>query len=162
MGGSRLTPVSIGVAPLAMASSFFHSDNHSRNLDVVQRNVIHGECLRTCRDIIDACFQTRLRTAALNDAVATMARSADPADHLARREAEASVSRFGALGTFLANFRDDALRERCTQLAAKLLAIARDTDKQPREACAKANAEAAPLFGEMNEDRARTARLAFL
>ncbi len=161
MSGARWTLVSIVVATLAMASSFFQSYNYSRNLDVVQRNVIRGEYLRTCRDIIDAYFQIKMRTYAMHEAAAS-GRAADAAEPLVQREVEASVFRFGALGTFLANFRDDAIRERYTQLSWKLLAIARDTYKQPREAFDKAFAGADTLFGEMNEDCARTARLSFL
>lgn len=161
-GASRLTYVSIVVAVLAMASSFFQSYNYSRNLDVVQRNVIRAEYLRTCRDIIDAYFQIKMRTYAMHEAVTAPGRGAEPADPLAQRELEAGVFRFGALGTFLANFRDDAIRERYTQLSWKLLAIARETHRQPREAFDKAYGEADTLFGEMNEDCARTARLSFL
>jgi hypothetical protein len=157
---SRLTYLSLAVATLAMVSSFFQSYNYSRNLEVVQRNVIRGEYLRTCRDIIDAYFQIKMRTYAMHEAAG--AAGAEPAAPLAQREVEASVFRFGALGTFLANFRDDAVRERYTQLSWKLLAIARETFKQPREAFDRAYGEADTLFGEMNEDCARTARLSFL
>ncbi|KAF0118812.1 MAG: hypothetical protein FD152_4611, partial [Xanthobacteraceae bacterium] len=135
---------------------------YSRNLDVVQRNVIRGEYLRTCRDIIDAYFQIKMRTYAMHEATTAHGRGPEVVDPLIQREVEASVFRFGALGTFLANFRDDAIRERYTQLSWKLLAIARDTYKQPREAFDKAFAGADTLFGEMNEDCARTARLSFL
>jgi hypothetical protein len=72
------------------------------------------------------------------------------------------VFKFGALGTFLANFRDDRVRERYTQLSWKLLAIARETYKAPRADFDKAYAEADTLFGEINEDCAKTARLSFL
>ena len=162
MGGSRLTLVSIVVATLAMASSFFQSYNYSRNLDVVQRNVIRGEYLRTCRDIIDAYFQIRMRAYALHEVSAATGRDAGDADLQARREVEANVFRFGALGTFLANFRDDAVRDRYTQLTGRLLAIARDAYRQPREAFDRAFGEADTQFGDMNEDCARTARLSFL
>lgn len=158
--GSRLTLVSIVVATLAMASSFFQSFNYSRNLDVVQRNVLRGEYLRTCRDIIDAYFQIRLRAMAMHEA--HVARATEGVDAAMRRDAEANVFKFGALGTFLANFRDDAVRQRYTELSWKLLAIVRETYAQPREPFDRAYAEADGLFGEMNEDCARTARLMFL
>ena len=118
--------------------------------------------LRTCRDIIDAYFQIKMRTYAMHEATSAHGRGPEVVDPLIQREVEANVFKFGALGTFLANFRDDAIRERYTQLSWKLLAIARDTYKQPREAFDKAFGEADTLFGEMNEDCARTARLSFL
>ena len=40
------------------------------------------------------------------------------------REVEAQVYKFGALGTFLANFRDEAVRRRYTDLSSLLLTIA--------------------------------------
>ncbi|WP_164305291.1 hypothetical protein, partial [Streptococcus pneumoniae] len=73
------------------------------------------------REIIDAYFQIKMRAYAMNEASNTLR----PADAASQREAEAVVFKFGALGTFLANFRDDAVRERYTQLSWKLLALVR-------------------------------------
>ncbi len=143
-----------------MASSFFQSFNYSRNLDVVQRNVLRGEYLRTCRDIIDAYFQIRLRAMAMHEAHA--ARGTEAVDAMMRRDAEANVFKFGALGTFLANFRDDAVRQRYTELSWKLLAIVRDNLCPAARALRQGLCRSDGLFGEMNEDCARTARLMFL
>lgn len=154
----RLATVSIVVAALAMISSFFQSWNYSRNLDVVQRNVIRSEYLRTCRDIIDAYFAIKMRAYGMQEMVAA-GREVEPT---AMREGEAHVFRFGALGTFLANFRDDAVRDRYTQLSWQLLAIMRVTFRAPRADFERAYGAADRLFGDMNEDCARTARLSFL
>lgn len=155
---SPLTMVSIVIATLAMISSFFQSWNYARNLDVVQRNVLRSEYLRTCRDIIDAYFTIKQRAYAMNEAAIA---GAAGQNGMPQREAEASVFRFGALGTFLANFRDDAVRERYTRLSWSLLTVVRETWREPREAFDRAYRDADTIFGEMNEDCARTARLSF-
>lgn len=149
-----LPVISLCVAGLSLSAAFYQNYSHSRNIEVVQRNVIRAEYLRTCREIIDAYFQIRLRATALNEA--------ETADPLARREVEAQVYKFGALGTFLANFRDEAVRRRYTDLSSLLLTIARGAYRQPRADFDKAYAEADLAFGDMNEDCARTARLAIL
>lgn len=154
---SLLPIVSLCVAGLSLMAAAYQSYSHSRNLDVVQRNVIRAEYLRTCREIIESYFQIRLRAEAMNEA----ARSA-PIDALGRREAEAMVFRFGAQGTFLANFRDDTVRRLYTDLSWRLLAIIREAVDKPRSDFDAAYAEADRLFNHMNEDCARTARLAIL
>jgi hypothetical protein len=159
---SYLPYLSLVVAGLSLGSSMFQGYSYTRQLDIAQRNVIRGEYLRTCRDIIDAYFQIKMRSYAMNEAVGTSGRGPEAVDPLIQRELEASVFKFGALGTFLANFRDDQVRERYTQLSWKLLAIARETYKSPRADFDKAYAEADVMFGEVNEDCAKTARLSFL
>lgn len=158
---SYLPYMSLVVAGLSLGTSMFQGYSYTRQLDVAQRNVIRGEYLRTCRDIIDAYFQIKMRAYAMNETMAKQDGSGS-IDPLVQREAEASVFRFGALGTFLANFRDDRVRERYTQLSAKLFAIARDSYRAPRADFDRAYAEVDTLFAEINEDCARTARLTFL
>lgn len=155
-----LPVISLCVAGLSLSAAAYQSYSHGRNIEVVQRNVIRAEYLRTCREIIDAYFQIRLRATAMNEAATTPGRSSDAADAMAQREAEAQVYKFGALGTFLANFRDEAVRRRYTDLSWRLLAIARGAARQPRADFDKVYAEADALFDDMNEDCARTARLA--
>lgn len=155
-----LPVISLCVAGLSLSAAAYQSYSHGRSIQVVQRNVIRAEYLRTCREIIDAYFQIRLRATALNEAAA--GRSPEAADAMAQREAEAQVYKFGALGTFLANFRDEAVRQRYTDLSRRLLTIARGASRQPRADFDKAYAEADLAFGDMNEDCARTARLAIL
>lgn len=158
---SLLPIVSLAVAGLSLGAAAYQSYSHGRNLEVIQRNVIRGEYLRTCREIIDSYFQVRMRTTAMNEIAGGEGGQA-AVDAMMRREAEAQVYKFGALGTFLANFRDQTIRQRYTDLSWKLLAIAREAYRLPRADFDKAYAEADTLFGDMNEDCARSARLAIL
>ncbi|MBN8944129.1 MAG: hypothetical protein J0H01_31765 [Rhizobiales bacterium] len=155
---AALPAVSLCLAGLSLGVAAYQSYSHGRSLEIVQRNVIRAEYLRTCREIIDAYFQIKMRAYAMNEASNTLR----PADAASQREAEAVVFKFGALGTFLANFRDDTVRERYTQLSWKLLALVRETYKMPRPDFDKAYGEADGLFDDMNQDCARTARLSFL
>lgn len=149
--------VSLCVAGMSLMAAAYQSYSHGKNLDVVQRNVIRAEYLRTCREIIESYFQIRLRAEAMNEAARTA-----PVEAMGRREAEAMVFRFGAQGTFLANFRDEAVRQRYTDLSWRLLAIVREAVDKSRADFDAAYAEADRLFNDMNEDCARTARLAIL
>jgi hypothetical protein len=162
--GRNLLPiVSLFVAGMSFAAAGYQSYSHHRNLEIVQRNVIRAEYLRTCREIIEAYFAVKMRAYAMNEAVIAQGRGPDVVDPLIQREVEGQVFKFGALGTFLANFREEGgIRERYTQLSWKLLAIVSESFKQPRVDFDKAYAEADTLFGDMNEDCARTARLSIL
>ncbi|WP_439576146.1 hypothetical protein [Phreatobacter sp.] len=149
--------VSLFVAGLSLMAAAYQSYSHGKNVEVIQRNVVRAEYLRTCREIIEGYFQIRLRAEALNEAART-----GPIEATGRREAEALVFRFGAMGTFLANFRDEAVRQRYTDLSWRLLAIVREAVDKPKAEFDTAYAGADRLFTDMNEDCAKTARLAIL
>ncbi|MEI8147333.1 MAG: hypothetical protein WCH83_17920 [Alphaproteobacteria bacterium] len=156
---NALTLISIVVSLLALGSSFVQNYNYARNLQIVQRNVIRSEYLRTCRDIIDAYFAVKQLGYALNEGATATPPTLEPGS---AREAEAHVFKFAALGTFLANFRDDRTRESYTKLSWALLEIVRETYKGPRADFDKAYGAADASFGEINEDCAKTARLEYL
>lgn len=143
-----LPTLSLLIASLSLASSISQSFNYRRNIETVQQNVLRAENLKTCREIIDVFFSFRLKA---EDAQAH--RSADTA-----RELKAFVYRFGALGTYLANFTPETARERYTALTWKLNDIAEKAGAwSPAEFDAKF-AEADKAFGTLNEDCARLAQ----
>jgi hypothetical protein len=146
IGPSQLALISICVAMLSMGSSFFQSWNYARNIESVQRNVLRAENLRTCRDIIDVFFQFRLKA---EEAQA----SGKSAPNL-----KALVYRFGALGTFLANFRDEPVRQRYSKLSWEMNAIAAGAATlSPAEFQARF-AVADTEFATLNEDCVRAAQ----
>jgi hypothetical protein len=110
-----LPAIALTVSLLSLISSGFQSWNYARNIESVQRNVLRAENLRTCKDIIEVFFQLRLKAEEANRTTAG-----------APLEMKSLAYRFGALGTFLANFRDDAVRLRYTQLSWELLRIANE------------------------------------
>ncbi len=143
---SILSIVSLVIAVLSLASSFFQSWNYARNIEAVQRNVLRAENLRTCRDIIDVFFQFRLKSDEAN-----MSRSPS-------MELKPLVYKFGALATHLANFREDAVRERYAQLNWEMLSVADKaaTDSQADYQTHFARLDAA--FAGLNDDCAKAAQ----
>jgi hypothetical protein len=114
--------------------------------------VVRAENLRTCRDIIDVFFQLRLQAEESNRARST-------ANDMGMK---VLAYKFGALGTFLANFRDEAVRQRYTELSFDLLKVATeagtlsDADFQALYTRIDRN------FGTVNDDCASTAHFKLL
>ena len=141
------------IAILSVLSSIYQGYLFAHSIDLIQRNVLRGEYLRTCREIIDTYFQVKLAVTQLAEP------AANPTAATATANANNLVGKFGALGTYLANFQDEEIRVRYTGLThelARLVATARDRGAgEP----AKRFAEADRLFGQMNEDCVRLAQV---
>jgi hypothetical protein len=115
------------IAALSLITSMYNNYLNSKALDVVQHSLGRGEYLRTCRDIIEAYFQVKFR-------VGLLAPGANPTSGIptsARADAENSVNKFAALGTYLANLGDERAREQYTHLSWELEKIAREAGKTP-------------------------------
>jgi hypothetical protein len=110
----------LGIALLSLVSSIFQSLNYARNIESAQQNVLRGESLKTCRDIIEVFFLFRLKAEEANR-LSLSARAANkPMAEIVAIELKALVYKFGALGTFLANFREKEARVSYTELTWKL------------------------------------------
>jgi hypothetical protein len=121
---SRVRAILLGyfpmfIATLSLLTSIYSSYLNSKFVDFIQRNAGRTEYLRTCKEIIDAYFQVKMRVAAVNGA-------AGRPDQGLQTEAANAVAKFGALGTYLANLRDEATRERYTKLTMDLDKLAHD------------------------------------
>jgi hypothetical protein len=141
----------LAIAILSLVSSFFQSVNYSRQIDSAQRNVLRAESLRTCRDIIDVFFQFRLKAEEAN-------RMRGAGNALIAAELKSLVFKFGAFGTFLANFQDDAARKLYTDLSWDSLAIAEGAATLSSEEFAQRFAAAETKFGKLNEDCVKAAQ----
>src|SRR5258707_14571160 len=133
------------IATLSLATSIYNGYLNNKFVELIQHNVTRGESMRTCKDIIDAYFQVKLRTSLL---------TTNSGAGVETREAEATnaVSHFAALGTYLANLQDEATRARYTRLSqelAKAVAAARTTAPGDID---KLFASADILFAGMNDD----------
>ena len=76
----------------------------------------------------------------------------------AQSDAAAAVARIGALGTYLANLRDDPKRERYTELSRALEKIVADAPRTPAAQREKMFEPADRLFAEMNDDCVKSAK----
>jgi hypothetical protein len=143
------------IAALTLLTQSFQSYNYARNIESAQRNVLRAEALKTCRDIIDVFFQFRLKADEAN-------RMRDAASPMAAPEMKTLASRFGAYGTFLANFQDEDARYRYTVLARELAAIADAAAGMAQAAFAARFEKAEERFGQLNEDCVKAAQARLL
>ena len=151
---ASLPMISLMIAGLSLASSITQSFNYRKNIESVQTNVLRTENLKTCRDIIEVFFAFRLKA---EEANALHAKDADLVQ--TRREMKSLVYRFGALGTYLANFTPDAARERYTKLSWLLNDIAEKGIALPQPAFEARFVEADAAFSTLNEDCVKSTRL---
>jgi hexokinase len=151
-----ILPLSIAV--LSLLSSIFQSWNYSRNIESAQRNILRSENLRSCKDIIDVYFQFRLKTEETNR-LAVIARAAGKSSNdMATIEIKALVYKFGALGTFLANFREKEARVTYTELTWRLNELAEKADSISAEEFTRLFNEIDARFVSFNQDCVRAAQ----
>jgi hypothetical protein len=138
------------IATLSLLTSIYNGYLNNKFVELIQFNVTRGEYMRTCKDIIDAYFQIKLKTSLL---------ASNSGASVETREAEAAnaVSHFAALGTYLANLQNEAARARYSRLSqelTKVVAAARTTTPVDID---KLFAPADEMFAGMNDDCIKTA-----
>ncbi len=146
---SRLAMISVVIALMSLAASVLQNINYARSIDSVQRNVLRAESLRTCKELIDIFFRFRLKAEMANQTGAA---------NMAGAEIKALAYQFGALGTFMANFREDTLRSRYAALAWHLNRIADEAAGLPKPEFDKLFEEADTQFTAINTDCVRAAQ----
>jgi hypothetical protein len=144
------------IAVLSLVTSIFNGYLNNKFVDTIQRNFGRAEYLKTCKEIIDAYFQVKFRAGIVN-ANAGGARAGGGAS-AAQIDASNAVNKFAALGTYMANLRDDPTREQYTRLTRELETIVRDAGKTPPAELAKRFEPADKLFTDMNNDCVKTAQ----
>jgi hypothetical protein len=137
------------IATLSLCTSIYNGYLNNQFLDLIRNNTARVESLHTCKEIIDAYFQVKFRVAALSGGA-----GGGPGAAMSATQAEAAnaINRFAALGTYLANLRDDATRQRYTGLTQELEKIVAQAPRTPRDGTAKLFEAADQLFGTMNDD----------
>ena len=155
---SRVRAITLGyfpmfIATLSLVTSIYNGYLNSRFVDFIQRNAGRTEYLRTCKEIIDAYFQIKVRITAVNAAGERSAASTS-----AQGEAANAVAKFGALGTYLANLRDEPTRERYTQVTTDLEKLARDAVGFSEGELSKRYEVADREFTSMNSDCIKSAK----
>lgn len=136
------------IATLSLLTSIFNGYLNSKFVDIIQSNVGRVEHMRTCKEIIEAYFQVKFRAGLANAGGGAAA----------EQEAANAVARFAALGTYIANLRDDATRRRYTDLSRQLERIAADAKRTPAGELDKRFEPADRLFSELNDDCVKSAR----
>ncbi len=98
------------IAALSLITSIYNGYLNNRFVTLIQGNVGRIEYLKTCRDIIDAYFQVEFRAGLIRPVADGATMSPEQVD------AMSAVSKFGALGTYLANLRNENIRREYTEL----------------------------------------------
>lgn len=140
------------IATLSLLTSIYNGYLNNKFVGIIQGNLGRGEYMRTCKEIIDAYFQVKFKTGLI-------AGSGSPSASQ-QGDAANAVSHFAALGTYLANLRDDAKRERYTELSLQLERIVKDAPRTPADQLEKLFEPADRLFAEMNDDCVKSAKAA--
>jgi hypothetical protein len=150
------------IAALSLCTSIYNGYLNSKFVDLIQNNTARIESLRTCKEIIDAYFQVKFRVGEISSNAergTAMGAGAESAVlSAARLEAANAVNRFASLGTYLANLRDDATRERYTNLSQELEKIVTQAARTPRSEVDKLFENADRIFAMMNDDCVKAAK----
>jgi hypothetical protein len=148
------------IAVLSLLTSIFNGYLNSRFLNFIEHNTARTEYMKTCKEIIDAYFQVKFR-AGLLSAAGERARAGGTG--LSDNSPEAiegaqAVNKIGALGTYLANLRNEAIRERYTNLTDELDRIMTAARTTSPAALDKQFTKADEMFGDMNNDCVKSAK----
>ena len=148
------------IATLSLCTSIFNGYLNSKFLDFIQRNTVRVEYMRTCKEIIDAYFQVKVRAGAINANAARQGTGSADARGIANDEMDgaSAVNKFAALGTYLANLRDDAVRKQYTDLTDELGKIMVNARRAPSSDFNGLFAVAEPMFAKLNDDCVKSAK----
>ena len=145
------------IAVLSLLTSIYNGYLNNKFVNIIQGNLGRAEHMRTCKEIIDAYFQVKFRAGLVNESGERAIPAAATAE---QREAINAVNKFAALGTYLANLRDDAAREKYTQLSDELSKIVARARATPPAEFAKLFDASDRMFGQMNDDCVSSAKTA--
>jgi hypothetical protein len=143
------------IATLSLVTSIYNGYLNNVFVDLIQRNVGRTEYMRTCKDVIDAYFQVKFRASVVSrNRDNASAGSGMTSDQI---EAANAVARLGALGTYLANLRDESVRVRYTELSMAVDKAVSEARQTPPAALEKLFEPADRIFATLNADCVKTA-----
>jgi len=147
------------IATLSLFTSIYNGYLNNKFVDLIQRNLGRAEYMRTCKETIDAYFQIKFKTGLLS-ASGERERAGTPAPNatVEQTDAAASVNKFAALGTYLANLRDDAIRARYTELVRALEKAVGEARRTPVAGLETLFEPADRIFAELNNDCVKSAK----
>jgi hypothetical protein len=160
-GSTLLAGFSLLLATMSLAAAFYQNYIYTQLINITQRNVTRAEYIRTCKEVIDAYFQVKLKSGLIARAAEReRAPNANGSAGMLELDAANAVSRFAALGTYLANFQNEDKRVEYTQLSWTLEKILMAAPNTPPGEVSKLFEPADKLFATMNDDCVRTAKSA--
>jgi hypothetical protein len=145
------------IATLSLVTSIFNGYLNNKFVDIIQRNFGRAEYMRTCKETIEAYFQVKFR-AGLVSANSEQAQAGIATATAERIDAEAAVNKFAALGTYLANLRDETIRTRYTELVRELEKAVAEAGRTPPAGLGRLFEGPDRIFAELNNDCVRSAK----
>jgi hypothetical protein len=146
------------IATLSLVTAIYNGYLNGKFVDIIQTNVGRTEYMRTCKEIIDAYFQVKVAAATISaSAERTAAANTTTPERLAGAN---TVAKVAALGTYLANLRNETIRQRYTQLSQELDRIVGEAARTPPAGLPKLFEPADRLFADLNDDCVKSARSA--
>jgi hypothetical protein len=144
------------IATLSLVTSIFNGYLNLQFVDFIQRNTGRVEYMRTCKEIIDSYFQVKFRAGLINANAAggsgAAPSSADDAEGMN------AVAKFGALGTYLANLRDEGIRKQYTELSEELRNVMRAAKRTAPAELEGLFGKTDAMFGRLNADCVKSAK----
>ena len=153
------------IATLSLVTSIYNGYLNNLFVDLIQRNVGRAEYMRTCKDVIDAYFQVKFRSSVVSrnrdhasaGSAKTSSEMTSSAMTSEQIEAAQAVARLGALGTYLANLRDESVRVRYTELSMAVDKAVSEARQTPPAALDKLFEPADRIFASLNADCVKSA-----
>lgn len=145
-----LAVVSFFVAALSLVTSFYQGYLNTKFVELVQSGVSRSESARTCKELIDGYFRIKLKAGTL--AAASTRHPGQSELFPFESDLANAVSRFAALGTYLANFQGELKRQKYTALSTELSRIAKAVRGMPAAEIDRLFFTADDMFAEMNAD----------
>jgi hypothetical protein len=158
------------IAALSLITSIYNGYLNDKMVGIIQNNLRSSEYLRTCKEIIDSYFQVKLQAkhvaehagrAKAGTATGTAtAANAGPNGGSGSVQVDAAnaVSKFAALGTYLANLSEESVREPYTHLSWELEKVIAESETTPLSDVNKLFERADDMFATMNENCVKTAK----
>jgi hypothetical protein len=147
------------IATLSLILSIYQGYLFHASIGLMEKNVARGEYIRTCREIIESYFLVKQKVGVLMPAAdRSNIVGASRVTENNRLEAQAAVARFGGLGTYLANFQDEATRARYTNLTRTLTSIVENAKNTQLSDIDKLFEPADKIFATMNDDCVKLSR----
>jgi hypothetical protein len=103
---------SFALAAMSLVVTFYQSYLNTKIVDRFERDAARRAYIQTCKEIIEDYFQVKLKVGVIlvDAGHAQSANGSARANMMVDVEAANKVARFGAPGTFLANFQNEDIR----------------------------------------------------
>ena len=146
------------IATLSLCTAIFNGYLNMKFVDLIQRNTGRVEYMRTCKEIIDAYFQVKFRAGVINANATPAVEAKTSAMSRDDMDGMNAVNKFAALGTYLANLRDDSIRMQYSELTTELEKVMIGAKRVTPAEFTGLFAKADRMFAGLNDDCVKSAK----